>query len=198
MLEGYLSRGALGGAGLGDVLDDPTLIQTAGSQGQTGSLLVYLLDWAQLAIVGVPVSRVIGGWLEGKETGVREALWFLARAAEFRPEFGAQALDMARDRLPKLIAMEDEAVRLAVADFLGAVDPDPERIPPENLAGQELTDWLEQVLYALFPPIRRISEGLFELWPGEDRDLLAEVVSDITLAGGSAPAGGSAMIGLKP
>lgn len=79
MLEGYLSRGVLGGAGLGDVLDDPTLLQTAGSQGQAGSLLVYLLDWAQLAIVGVPVSRVIGGWLEGKETGVREALWFLVR-----------------------------------------------------------------------------------------------------------------------
>ena len=78
-LEGYLSRGVLGGAGLGDVFDDPTLIQSASGQGQFGGLIVQLLDLAQIAIVGVPVSRVIGGWLEGKETGVREALWYLVR-----------------------------------------------------------------------------------------------------------------------
>lgn len=116
---------------------------------------------------------------------VRQALWFLARAAEFRPAFGRAALDMARERLPRLIATDDDAVRHAVADFLAAVDPDPERVPPEDLTGEDLTEWLDQVLYALFPPIRRISDGLFELWPGADRDQLVAVGSGI-LRNGSA------------
>jgi hypothetical protein len=78
LLEGYLSRGLLGGSGLNDLLADPTLLEST-SQSATGGFVVYVLDWAQLALAGVPVSLVIGGWLHGRDVGVREALWFTVR-----------------------------------------------------------------------------------------------------------------------
>jgi hypothetical protein len=79
-LEGYLSRGILGGVGLNELMEDPTLLGTGAPDAVLGvSPLVYLLDWIQLAVAGVPVALVVGGWLHGEDTGTVQALTFTVR-----------------------------------------------------------------------------------------------------------------------
>lgn len=141
----------------------------------------------------------------------RQALWFLARCTAARPSFGMDVLDRGRQLLKILAAVEDPEVRLAVVDLLTELDPDRDRAAEHSAVGDgdpvpdpaALLAWLEAVDYQLFPPLRRISAGLYELYPRADRDQLVAVAmagiqdgSLLTMAGGKT-ADGDAYYGLR-
>ena len=79
--EGYLARNALGGATLEQMINDPTVANEVSTQSPFGSeaLLAYLLDWFLMAVAGVPVSRVVAGWVTGQDVSAGQALAFTAR-----------------------------------------------------------------------------------------------------------------------
>lgn len=79
--EGYLTRNALGGATLEQMINDPTVANEVSTQSPFGreALITYLLDWFLMAVAGVPVSRVVAGWVTGQDVSARQALAFTAR-----------------------------------------------------------------------------------------------------------------------
>jgi hypothetical protein len=104
------------------------------------------------------------------------ALWFLARLAEIRPALRAPILAGAESELREILQSADPA-RLEWANgLLAALDPEPGRaVLRAGAPAAERTGWLDSVLYSLFPPLRRISAGLYELHPSADRDELVRV-----------------------
>jgi hypothetical protein len=108
-----------------------------------------------------------------------QALWFLARCGEARPDFGRYALEIARPRLAELLRSGPTQVRVALRDLVAAVDPTEDREQPADDAGETAwVDWFEAAMDAVFPPIRRLSDGLFELHPHRDRDHLVAVATE--------------------
>lgn len=80
LVNGWLARDTLGGAGLVDVMDDPTLVSGTSPGSASGDALAgYLLSWLSTAVTGVGVSRVVGGWLVGRDDGLADVCRFLLR-----------------------------------------------------------------------------------------------------------------------
>ncbi|MBK8979692.1 MAG: hypothetical protein IPM29_27650 [Planctomycetes bacterium] len=105
----------------------------------------------------------------------RQALWFLARCSELRPEFGVECLERTRHAFPTLLDSGDAALREAAIDFVATVAPPATGAVPRDADPEAVRAWFAAVDHALFPPIRRISEGLVELHAGDDRDQLVAV-----------------------
>jgi hypothetical protein len=84
LFQAWVGRDDLGGASLSEILDDPTLAQEVSESssvydaGFFGSQLLGLLV---TAVGGVAVSRVVGGWLDGRDTSALDAASFTARRA---------------------------------------------------------------------------------------------------------------------
>jgi hypothetical protein len=81
VLQAYLARDLLGGAGLAEVMADPTLAEEAAvaGPGATGMLADLLLNSFTVSVTGVAVAHVVAGWLEGREVTAGEALRAVAR-----------------------------------------------------------------------------------------------------------------------
>lgn len=106
-----------------------------------------------------------------------QALWFLSRLAELRPKLGTLSLDLAKARLRELVNDGNEKVRAAARAFVAILDPlvEGRDTPEDDAAPEAWTAWYDAVLHDVFPPIRRISEGLYDLYPSEDLDELVRV-----------------------
>lgn len=81
LLQAWVARDDLGGATFSELLNDPTVAQEVSSSTNpydVGFFLAQLLSMVVTAVAGVAVSRVVGGWFEGRETGAVEALRFTA------------------------------------------------------------------------------------------------------------------------
>jgi hypothetical protein len=82
LFQGWVARDDLGGASLSELFNDPTLAQEASSTASVydaGFFASQLLGLLVTAVGGVAVSRVVGGWIEGRDTGVLDALRFTGR-----------------------------------------------------------------------------------------------------------------------
>ncbi|NNF52901.1 MAG: hypothetical protein HKN03_00515 [Acidimicrobiales bacterium] len=77
LLEGWLSRGVLGGGSLLEILNDPTLAQEASeSQGFSTTAYTYALDWTRISLIGVSVAYLINAWGEGRDPSVQDVMRF--------------------------------------------------------------------------------------------------------------------------
>ncbi len=77
LLEGWLSRGVLGGGSLLEILNDPTLAQEASeSQGFSTTAYTYALDWTRISLIGVSVAYLINAWAEGEDPSVKDVMRF--------------------------------------------------------------------------------------------------------------------------
>lgn len=80
LLEGWASRGVLGGGSLVSVLDDPTLAQEASeATSPTTTIATYLIDWSRISLVGVGIAYLVNSWAEGRDPGPREVIGFTVR-----------------------------------------------------------------------------------------------------------------------
>jgi hypothetical protein len=102
-----------------------------------------------------------------------QALWFLTRLLELRPEYAVEFLEAARDPLRKLLVAKHDDVRSHARTFLSAIAPN---VPPparDDDAGR--LEWLDKILYQLLPPLRARGTGVIELHPSADRDQVVAV-----------------------
>lgn len=74
--------------------------------------------------------------------------------------------------------------RRQVFELLSILDPKGRTPPPANAEGERVTEWSSDVIESVFDPIRVVSEGLVELYPGRDRDALVRVGLDLLRRGG--------------
>ena len=82
LFQAWVTRDDLGGATFSDLINDPTVAQEVSDSTNpydAGFFLAQLMAMLVTAVAGVAVARVVGGWLEGVDTGAREALRFTAR-----------------------------------------------------------------------------------------------------------------------
>lgn len=82
LLQAWLARNYLGGAGLSQILSDPTVAQ-AGAEADSpfgwAWLATQVLRLLMLAVGGVSVSRIIGSWIDGTDSTAGAALRHTAR-----------------------------------------------------------------------------------------------------------------------
>ncbi|NNE95022.1 MAG: hypothetical protein HKN24_03250 [Acidimicrobiales bacterium] len=81
LLEGWNSRGVLGGGGLLGALNDPDLFEETAAQGTsfTTTFFTYLIDWLRISLIGVSVAFLVNGWAEGRDPSVSEVMRFTAK-----------------------------------------------------------------------------------------------------------------------
>ena len=85
----------------------------------------------------------------------------------------------------RLAVREGEPLeRRQVFELLSFLDPMGRMPPPANAEGERVTEWSSEVIESVFHPIRVVSEGLVELYPGKARDALVEVGMDLLRRGG--------------
>jgi hypothetical protein len=104
-----------------------------------------------------------------------QALWFLRECVRIRPQLAEPYLALTRERLRELLASEEPGVAAAAVEFVQEADPQHRPKPPGDASDADRLAWLDAVLYDVFPPIRRVSSGLVELWPHADVDRLVEL-----------------------
>lgn len=104
-------------------------------------------------------------------------LWFLARLTQIRPALRHVILAGAEPELRKVFTDLDRERLPWANDLLRAIDPqaDERAVLDEKAAAEQRLAWLDAAILTLFPPIRRITDGLYELHPGKDRDELVRV-----------------------
>lgn len=81
LLEGWNSRGVLGGGGLLGALNDPDLFQETANQGTsfTTTFFTYMIDWFRISLIGVSVAHLVNSWAEGRDPTVTEVMRFTIR-----------------------------------------------------------------------------------------------------------------------
>lgn len=80
LLEGWASRGVLGGGSLVSVLNDPTLAQEASeATSPTTTFATYLIDWSRISLIGVATAYLVNSWADGRDPGPREVIGFTVR-----------------------------------------------------------------------------------------------------------------------
>ncbi len=81
LLQGWASRSGSGSGSAEEYFADPLSVQLSGSLSPfgDGAALTYLADWVLVAVAGVPIARVVGGWLLGTDVTAAAALRFTAK-----------------------------------------------------------------------------------------------------------------------
>lgn len=81
LLQAWSARDLLGGAGIADVLSDPTIAEEAAGAGPgiTQTFVDLLATSFTVSVTGVAVAHVIAGWLQGREVTAGAALRATAR-----------------------------------------------------------------------------------------------------------------------
>jgi hypothetical protein len=108
-----------------------------------------------------------------------QGLWFLRELVTIRKQYGLETLTLVKSLLPGLVVHADQEVRKQARAYLAAVDPHNRPAPPDDAPDSAALAWLESILYELFPPIRKISPGLFELYPSTDLDQIVAAGKDL-------------------
>jgi hypothetical protein len=125
-------------------------------------------------LYGFDPTAFVALWSVDDERDHEQGLWFLARCAEARQGIGKAAWMLGRDRLRELAATGSPKVRVALADFVGRVSGLTCDLEPDASADTWLA-WLEKAHDEVFPPLLRVSAGLYDLYPHADREELAKV-----------------------
>ena len=100
-----------------------------------------------------------------------QALWFLARLGELRPEAGIEAIGLGHDALRAAAGAESQRERVALRDFVAILDPvDAREAPAKDAVADDVVAWFDVVHHDLYPPIRRRSSGLVDLHPSPELD----------------------------
>jgi hypothetical protein len=99
-----------------------------------------------------------------------QGLWFLRKCVEIRPELAEDYLALSKEMLRALFVSREKMVREAAQEFVKVADPRHRTLPGVDAPPEEVAVWFEAVLYDAFPPIRRVSAGLVDLYPSDDLD----------------------------
>ncbi len=103
-----------------------------------------------------------------------QGLWFLRELVLLRKQYGAESIALIQGLLPALVVHKEPEVRKQAHAYLAAIDPRKRPVPAEGMPNEAVLAWLDAVIYDLFPPIRRVSAGLYDLYPSAD---LAQIVA---------------------
>ncbi len=107
------------------------------------------------------------------ESDQAQGLWFLRNVMEIRPDTARGIVEDARTHIPRLLASGKDIVRKEAMAFVKAADHKRRGVPPADAGPEAVTVWFQKVVDDLLPPIRRISQGLIDLYPS---DQLKEIV----------------------
>ncbi|MDA0934151.1 MAG: hypothetical protein O3C51_11900 [Planctomycetota bacterium] len=125
-------------------------------------------------LFGFDPTAFVALWSVDDDRDHEQGLWFLARCADARQGIGVAAWMLGRDRLRELAASGSPKVRVAVADFVRAVSGLTCTLEADASA-DDWVAWLSKAHDEVFPPLRCVSAGLYDLYPHADRDELARV-----------------------
>ncbi len=118
--------------------------------------------------------------VEAGDTSARaQALWFLREVIGFRKEVGPVTLALTQTFLGPLVMHENQELRKQARAYVHVVDPERRALPKEDAAAEDVQRWLAQVIYTVFPPIRRVSSGLYDLHQSADLDRIAATGADL-------------------
>jgi len=101
-----------------------------------------------------------------------QALWFLKEVFTIRPDLATVWLEPALPRLEQLIVSTNEDVRdetIAIYQLIG-----PKKLGPPPEDPEELIAWAKTATKQRFPPIRNLNNAIVQLFPSEERDIIAE------------------------
>lgn len=101
-----------------------------------------------------------------------QALWFLAQCFRERPDLAQATLEPVLPRIRQLLAHGEARVVQQAIELLAAVGPKGLVPPAADASPRERDAYADTAIRALFPPIRRVSDGLLLLFPGPDRDAI--------------------------
>lgn len=104
-----------------------------------------------------------------------QGLWFLTQISRIHPYYGEKTMEGAYRRLIELADDPSERVRAQLRELVIWADPDQDRREAGLDEDADIRERLEAIRYEMFPPIRRVSAGVFELYPHADRDEILEV-----------------------
>ncbi|MEZ5966451.1 MAG: hypothetical protein R3F56_21625 [Planctomycetota bacterium] len=108
-----------------------------------------------------------------------QGLWFLSELVKIRKDQGPPTLALVQTLLPATLTHSEAEVRKQARAYLAAVDPETRPVPADDAPAEQVRAWLEAIVYDVFPPIRRISSGLVELYPSADLDRVAATGKDL-------------------
>lgn len=131
--------------------------------------VVNLTPFFQMLDVGEPVDQA-------------QALWFLKEVFLVRPDLAKGWLEPAMPRIREFLAGTDPMTRTEARGLMASLAPSTLRQPAAEAPAEEWAAWTVAVTKAVFPPIRRVSEALYTLYPSEERTALAAQVTE-ALAG---------------
>jgi hypothetical protein len=103
-----------------------------------------------------------------------QGLWFLKEAFAVRKDLAEQWLEPALPRVQQLLHSEHDEVREQAIGLLATIAAPDLDVPAADADARDLDDFAEQAGRAMFPPIRRVAEGLWLLLPGADRDRIVK------------------------
>ncbi len=104
-----------------------------------------------------------------------QGLWFLKELCVIRPDTAGVLLGHAEPRLRRLLQSDDRIVHAEAREFLHWADPKHREPPPADAGAEVLMQWLDAVMYDVFPPIRRVNKGRVDLYPSDD---LTRIIAD--------------------
>lgn len=118
--------------------------------------------------------------LECKEERDRaQGLWFLRELVLIREDHGPASLALIQTLLPGLLAHRASEVGRQACAYLAAVDPKKRPQPADDADAAAVQAWADAIVNDVFPPIRRISAGLVELYPSSDVDRIVALGRDL-------------------
>jgi len=140
----------------------------------TAESFLYALNlkpFAELLLVEDPLDRA-QGW------------WFFKELVQLRRGDVDSWMRPMVLRMRRAAVSDNKVERNEVFGLLAAIDPQRRSPPPIDAEGDALTDWINDVIESVFPPIRTVSEGLVEIYPGRQREELIAVGRDVLRRGG--------------
>ena len=99
-----------------------------------------------------------------------QGLWFLKEACAARRDLALRWLEPALPRIRQLLRTGSAPVRREALGLFGALAE--QGTPPDLAEAAACEAFAEAASKAMFPPVRRISDGLFWLLPGAERDAI--------------------------
>lgn len=82
LFQAWITRDDLGGATFSDLINDPTVAQEVGNSSSTFDGAFFfgqLIGLIVTAVGGVAVSRIVGGWFDGRDESAMSAIRFTVR-----------------------------------------------------------------------------------------------------------------------
>lgn len=101
-----------------------------------------------------------------------QGLWFLGECFAVRRDLALAWLEPALPRVRQILGGDDRDARTQAIALLAAIGPAGAELPAVDADAATLDAFADRAIRAMFPPIRRLSEGLVLLLPSPDRDAI--------------------------